>query len=61
MMDGPAVAAVEDFVKAGYPLDAEALLLCEVDGTKEEVTDELARVGDNPEEVGSDDAQSSDQ
>ena len=44
MMDGPAVAAVEDFVKAGYPLDAEALLLCEVDGTKAEVADELARV-----------------
>jgi glycolate oxidase len=44
MMDGPAVAAVEDFVKAGYPLDAEALLLCEVDGTREEVADELARV-----------------
>ncbi len=35
MMDGPAVAAVEDFVKAGYPLDAEAMLLCEVDGTRE--------------------------
>jgi len=44
MMDGPAVAAVEDFVKAGYPLDAEALLLCEVDGTVDEVADELARV-----------------
>ena len=43
MMDGPAVAAVEDFM-AGYPLDAEALLLCEVDGTKAEVADELARV-----------------
>ena len=44
MMDGPAVAAVEDFVKAGYPLDAEALLLCEVDGTVDEVADELERV-----------------
>ena len=43
-MDGPAVAAVEDFVKAGYPLDAEALLLCEVDGTREEVAEELSRV-----------------
>ena len=41
MMDGPAVAAVEDFVKAGYPLDAEALLLCEVDGTRDEVAEEL--------------------
>ena len=44
MMDGPAVAAVEAFVRAGYPLDAEALLLCEVDGTAAEVADELARV-----------------
>lgn len=44
MMDGAAVAAVEDFVKAGYPLDAEALLLCEVDGTREEVAEELSRV-----------------
>ena len=44
MMDKPALAAVEDFVKAGYPLDAEALLLCEVDGTVDEVADELAKV-----------------
>ena len=44
MMDGPAVAAVEDFVKAGYPLDAEAMLLCEVDGTRDEVAEELLKV-----------------
>ena len=44
MMDKPALAAVEDFVKAGYPLDAEALLLCEVDGSVDEVADELAKV-----------------
>lgn len=44
MMDKPALAAVEDFVRAGYPLDAEALLLCEVDGTVDEVADELAKV-----------------
>ena len=31
-------------MQAGYPLDAEALLLCEVDGTAAEVADELARV-----------------
>ena len=37
MMDGLAIRAAEDFAHAGYPIDAEALLLCEVDGTEEEV------------------------
>ncbi len=40
MMDRPATAAAEAFVKAGYPLDVEALLLVELDGPKVEV-DEL--------------------
>ena len=44
MMDKPAIHAVEPFVKAGYPLDAEAILLCESDGTPEEVADETARM-----------------
>ena len=44
MMDKPAIAAVEPFVSAGYPLDAEAILLCESDGTAEEVENEIARV-----------------
>ncbi len=44
MMDKPMTAAVESFVQAGYDLDAEALLLCESDGTPEEVQDEIARV-----------------
>jgi glycolate oxidase len=44
MMDRPAIAAVEPFVSAGYPLDAEAILLCEADGTPEEVDEEVARV-----------------
>jgi glycolate oxidase len=44
MMDKKATAAVEQFVHAGYPLDAEAILLCESDGTTEEVTAEIARV-----------------
>ena len=44
MMDGLAIAAVEDFVRAGYPLDAQALLLCEVDGTADEVAEALIRV-----------------
>ena len=44
MMDQPATAAVEEFVHAGYPLDAKAILLCESDGTPEEVAEEIARV-----------------
>jgi glycolate oxidase len=43
MMDKPATRAVEEFVKAGYDLDAAAILLCEADGTPEEVADEIAR------------------
>ena len=42
MMDKPATAAVEPFVKAGYDLNAEAILLCESDGTPEEVAEEIA-------------------
>ena len=34
MMDRPAIQAAEAFVGAGYPTDAEALLLCELDGTE---------------------------
>jgi glycolate oxidase len=44
MMDRKATAAVEQFVRAGYPLDAAALLLCESDGTEEEVATEVDRV-----------------
>ncbi|HSO08286.1 MAG TPA: FAD-binding protein, partial [Pelomicrobium sp.] len=44
MMDQITTRAVEDFVHAGYNLDAEAILLCESDGTAEEVADEIARV-----------------
>jgi glycolate oxidase len=42
MMDKPATAAVEPFVKAGYDLNAEAILLAESDGTPEEVEEEIA-------------------
>src|SRR3546814_6637903 len=35
---------VEPFVNAGYDLDAQAILLCESDGTPEEVEDEIARM-----------------
>ena len=44
MMDKPATRAVEEFVNAGYDLDAAAILLCESDGTPEEVADEIVRM-----------------
>ena len=44
MMDRSTIAAVEPFVHAGYPLDAEAVLLCECDGTAHEVEEEILRV-----------------
>ena len=44
MMDRPATRAVEQFVGAGYDLDAAAILLCESDGTPAEVEDEIARM-----------------
>jgi glycolate oxidase len=46
MMDKPMTAAVEDFVHAGYDLTAEAILLCESDGTPEEVAEEVQRMLD---------------
>ena len=46
MMDKPMTAAVEDFVHAGYDLNAEAILLCESDGTPEEVEEEIARMSE---------------
>ncbi|MEW6099498.1 MAG: FAD-linked oxidase C-terminal domain-containing protein [Pseudomonadota bacterium] len=46
MMDKPMIAAVEDFVHAGYDLNAEAILLCESDGTPEEVQEEIGRMVD---------------
>ena len=44
MMDKLATEAVEDFVHAGYDLTAEAILLCESDGTPEDVTEEIAKI-----------------
>jgi glycolate oxidase len=46
LMDKPMTAAVEDFVHAGYDLGAEAILLCESDGTPEEVAEEINRMLD---------------
>ncbi len=44
MMDGPAIAAAEAFVHAGYPLDVEALLIVELDGCAPEVDHLITQV-----------------
>ncbi|HWR86895.1 MAG TPA: FAD-binding protein, partial [Acidiferrobacterales bacterium] len=44
MMDNPAIRAAEDYVHAGYPVNAQAILLCELDGTNEEVSEGIAQV-----------------
>jgi glycolate oxidase len=44
MMDKLAIRAAEDFVHAGYPTDAAAILLCELDGTNAEVSEYISRV-----------------
>ena len=44
MMDRPAIHAVEQFTHSGYPLDVEALLIVEVDGTSAEVDHLIERV-----------------
>jgi glycolate oxidase len=46
MQDQMATAAVEDFVHAGYDLNAAAILLVESDGTPEEVKEEMTRIDD---------------
>jgi glycolate oxidase len=44
MMDQTSSRMVEPFVQAGYDTDAAAILLCEADGTAEEVEEEIARM-----------------
>lgn len=44
-MDKPAIKVCESFAQAGYPLDVEALLIVEVEGSEEEIDDMLARIG----------------
>jgi glycolate oxidase len=44
MMDRPAIHAAEEFVNAGYPLEAEALLIIELDGPQVEVDHLIERV-----------------
>jgi len=44
MMDNFAIRATDEFCGAGYPIDAAAILLVELDGTEEEVAEQVARV-----------------
>ena len=44
MMDAYAISAAEDFAHAGYPLDAAAILLCELDGLEAEVNEHSDRL-----------------
>ena len=44
MMDNPAIRAAEAFARAGYPEDAAAILLCELDGVQQEVDSQVEQV-----------------
>jgi glycolate oxidase len=44
-MDKPAIHICEDFAKAGYPLDVEAMLIIEVEGSEPEIEAQLGRIG----------------
>jgi len=44
MMDNLSIRAAEDFIGAGYPVDAQAMLLCELDGAELDVDEDVARV-----------------
>jgi glycolate oxidase len=43
-MDKPAIKVCDDFAKAGYPRDVEAMLIVEVDGSKDEMTELLYEI-----------------
>ena len=43
-MDKPAIKVCEEFAHAGYPMDVEALLIIEVEGSEEEMEDLLTRI-----------------
>jgi glycolate oxidase len=52
MMDKMTTRAVEEYVHAGYNLDAAAILLCEADGTAEEVAEEIRHINEIMERSG---------
>jgi len=55
MMDNLAIRAAEDFIHAGYPVEAEAILLCELDGSQDDVEEDAERVGALLREAGASD------
>ncbi len=44
MMDKLAIEAADAFAKANYPLDAEAILLCELDGNTLQISEQIDRI-----------------
>ena len=44
MMDKELIHATDNFVKAGYPRDAESMLIVELDGTESDVLELMERV-----------------
>jgi glycolate oxidase len=46
MMDALAINAAEAFARCGYPADAQALLLCELDGVDSDVDWQIGRVAE---------------
>jgi glycolate oxidase len=44
LLDNPAIRAVEEFLQTGYPADAAAILLCEVDGAAADVAAQTEQV-----------------
>ncbi len=54
MMDNAAIRAAEDFVHAGYPTEAAAILICELDGNDDELADQVGRVRELFREYGAD-------
>jgi len=52
IMDKAVTQAVEPYVHAGYPIDAEAILIVESDGTEEEVEEEIDKISGLLERAG---------
>ena len=52
LLDRPAIKAVEQFKHCGYPEDAAAILLCEVDGSREDVSAQIEQVNKVFEQAG---------
>jgi len=59
MMDRPAINAAEDFVSAGYPRDAEALLIVELDGPEAEVDFLTGEIGHIAQQAGAESSRAS--